>query len=221
MPTSDNAQSDFLSGFDVAPVADNRFSEVCNALYERELMYLSQHGPRQISLFQRRLAGLSHHIKRAARHLTDNPSPIDVDIHNGSWQAKQSGKCPANRQSFDVIEPWYATHAKPGLVVPVLIKGLDNEFIELDSIDRVQHENATLHLNKYGWFSFAGVCENNANPSSLSPQLLKPTKPIMAAACCGHSWNHKGKVAPRSLTLRELLLSTNINWKTFTLLTEN
>lgn len=221
IPPSDSAQTDFLSGFDTSPASDQRFSEVCNALYERELMYLSQHGPKQVSLFQRRLAGLSHHIKRAARHLTDNAAPIDVDFHNGSWQAKQAAKSPANRQQIESTASWYSVNAKPGLVVPVRITELDHDYIELDSIDRIQPDTETLHLNKNGWFNYAGQPEIPREENTASAQLLKPTKPIMAAACCGHTWNHKGKVAPRALTLRELLLSTNIDWKKFILLPSN
>ena len=102
-----------------------------------------------------------------------------------------------------------------GLPVPVRLLRFDEEHIELDSIDRVQPENEMVHTNKYGWFTFDGVSQ--ANNTDTDYMLLKPTKAVMSAACCGHRWNHKGRLAPRTLSLRELLLSTTVKWKKFTL----
>ena len=116
--------------------------------------------------------------------------------------------------------------------------------IELDSIDSVNHATNTLHTNKHGWFSFDGEMAHREAETSqhkagfgttglgttglgtssftdanavLKRQLLKPTTAIMASACSGHMWRHKSKGAPRALSLREMRLSTHINWKNFTL----
>ncbi len=197
------------------------FAELCNALYERELDYLALQGPKQINLLQRRLRGLSHHIKRAARFLSRNDVPIAVDTHNASWQSKQAAKSPARNQDEEKATEWFHLHAKPGLVVCVRVQEFDNEHIELDTIDRVQTENDTLHLNKFGWFEYSGNSLNDIPRPHTHYTLLKPTKALFTAACCGHSWSHKGRISPRALTLRELLLSTTINWKNFTLIHKN
>ena len=107
-----------------------------------------------------------------------------------------------------------------GLPVSVRIKYHDHEHLELDCVDKINTKNQTLHLNRFGWFSFDGTfiddetMHSEANISDLV--LNKPCKKTMTAACSGHCWNHKGKLSPRALSLRELLLSTLINWKTFT-----
>ena len=72
------------------------YAELCNALYERELASLSQQKISNISLLQRKIAGLRHHVKRAAYSLLQHQTPLDVDVHNASWQAKQAAKCMAN-----------------------------------------------------------------------------------------------------------------------------
>ncbi|QJR82869.1 hypothetical protein CA267_013625 [Alteromonas pelagimontana] len=198
--------------------AHPEFTEICTALYERELVYLAYYGPTHAHVLKRKLSGLPHHIKRAAYFLAHNSSPLTVDTHNGSWQAKQSARCPVNRNCDpERTEKWYSQHAAHGLVVGIRVQEMDNEHIELDSIDRVEPNNFTVHTNKHGWFTFAGNSLEKAEDSYSQVQLLKPTKTIMTAACCGHSWNHKGKISPRSLTLRELLLSTTIDWKHFNL----
>lgn len=205
-------QADFFAqGNELKHVA-----ELCNALYERELHHLATHGPSQISLLRRRLKGLSHHIRRAAYFLANNDSPIDVDIHNASWQAKQSAKCPGSNADVDKNADWYYRYAAPGLVVPVKVTLLDTHHIELDSVDRIDKAQHRVHLNKHGWFTTKGQFAEEAD-GNVSKSLLKPSKAIMTAACCGHAWNHKGRKMPRTLTLREMLLSTTINWNTFRL----
>ncbi len=204
-------QADFFAhGDELKHVA-----ELCNALYERELQHLAAHGPSQVSLLRRRLKGLSHHVRRAAYFLARNDAPITVDIHNASWQARQSAKCPGNKAEPQKVADWFYQHAAPGLVVPVKIDAAEGQTIELDSVDRIDKAQRQLHVNKHGWFSLNGASnENNAGPEKT---VLKPTRVIMTAACCGHTWNHRGRSMPRALTLREMLLSTTINWKTFTL----
>lgn len=192
------------------------FAELCNALYERELRALAQQKSNNISLLQRRLGGLSHHIRRLAEHLLSNSAPIEVDVHNGSWRAKQAAKSMLAKADDEKTALWFAKRARPGLVVPVYLNDRGIEHLELDSIDRIGQENNRLHLNKHGWFGFEGLRVNDGEASPhLSLRILIPTKATMSAACCGHSWNHRGRTQPRALTLRELLLSTTINWRTF------
>ena len=196
------------------------FADVCNALYERELMFLAMQNSGQASLLKRRLGGLTHHVKKAAEYLVANPTPLGVDAHNGSWQFKQALKCPAKNHSPQATQTWFEQKTTVGLPVSVRIKYHDHEHLELDCVDKIDTKNQTLHLNRFGWFSFDGTfiddetMHSEANISELV--LIKPCKKTMTAACSGHCWNHKGKLLPRALSLRELLLSTLINWKTFT-----
>ena len=234
-----STQSGFFSNSGELGGAQPQFTEICTALYERELLLIAHKGPSNVSILRRRLAGLPHHIRSVARYLIDNNSPLDIDPHNGSWFIKQPGKCPGHSQPIDKKRPWYGQYADYGLVIPICITTLEGMHIELDSIDSVNHATNTLHTNKHGWFSFDGEMAhreaetsqhkagfgttelgtssfNDAN-AVLKRQLLKPTTAIMASACSGHMWRHKSKGAPRALSLREMRLSTHINWKNFTL----
>lgn len=197
---------------------DNRqrhFAELCNALYERELQALGKKAPNNIKLLQRRLSGLPYHIKNAAEYLLDHSAPIEVDVHNGSWQAKQPAKCVVNKKDTEKTESWFHSFASMGLPVPVYVNEIGIESIELDSIDRIEQDNHRVHVNKHGWFNFDGSFDGELSHSHQKKVLLLPNKSNHVAACCGHTWNHKGKAVPRALSLRELLLSTKINWKTF------
>ena len=211
-------QSDFFNAVE-SDTSQRTVAELCNALYERELLLLAQQGPTQTSLLRRRIAGLSHHVKRTARFLAAGSVPLELDAHNASWQAKQAAKSPARISDDDKTLEWYSQYAKVGLVVPVRVQEFDNEHIELDSIDRVQQENQTLHVNKFGWFDFSGTpVESPARfegKAHLKLTLLKPSKTIVTAACCGHSWNHKGRISPRTLSLREILLVSTVDWRRF------
>ncbi|WP_133470207.1 hypothetical protein [Paraglaciecola marina] len=193
------------------------FAELCNALYERELASLSQQKFNNISLLQRKIAGLRHHIKRAAYSLLQYDSPLEVDLHNASWQAKQAAKCMAGKADADKTEQWYFDNVKIGRCIPIHVDTLGAEHIELDSVDRIDLENAKLHANKFGWFAFNGTFleDSPRQIEVLNVKLLKPSKAILTAACCGHHWNHKGRSQQRALSLRELLLSLSIDWKTF------
>lgn len=190
-----------------------QFAELCNALYEREVQVLAQFDQQNISLLQRHLRGLPHHIKRAAEKLLAHPSPLTIDIHNGTWQYKQAGKAPTS----DAVSTakWFDKWAKPGLPVAVYKQSLAIQSVELDSIDRIDTANQRLHINKHGWYKMSGQADTSSEHRYADSLLLKPTKVGFAAACCGHRWNGKGKISPRPLSLRELLLSTSINWKTF------
>ncbi|WJG08612.1 hypothetical protein [Aliiglaciecola sp. LCG003] len=191
------------------------FAELCNALYERELQALSKNSISNVSLLQRRLAGLSYHIKNAADYFLTQEAPIDVDIHNGSWQAKQAAKSVITRHQANKCQDWLGKHARMGLPVPVFISDMGLETVELDSIDRIDSERKRLHVNKHGWFQFDGQELTSEPKVHCQKTLLLPNKLNITAACCGHSWNHKGRTIPRALSLRELLLATTINWKTY------
>jgi hypothetical protein len=188
------------------------FAELSNALYERELQVLANSAINDSNLLKRKLKGLSHHIKNATMHLLEGKAPIAVDVHNGSWQSKQSGKCPLSSQTPDRTLIWYTQTAKLGDVVPILVESLGETHIELDCIDIMQSDR--LHLNKFGWFSKSGEYFDIV-PKQAKYLLLKPTKSIVTAACAGHCWSIRGKGIPRALSLRELLLSTELDWKIF------
>jgi hypothetical protein len=193
------------------------YAELCNALYERELASLSQQKINDISLLQRKIAGLRHHVQRAAYSLLQHPSPLQVDVHNASWQAKQAAKCMANNYVTHKTQLWFSGDIQIGGSVAVHIKQLGCEHIELDSIDKIELSHHRLHTNKFGWFNINGEFAEDSYRQTdvLNLRLLKPTKAILTAACCGHVWDHKGKGQQHALSLRELLLSLSINWKTF------
>ncbi|MCC2616645.1 hypothetical protein LJ739_10365 [Aestuariibacter halophilus] len=192
-----------------------QFAELCNALYERELAALAALTSPNLSLLQRRIGGLSHHIKRAAEQLLCSKAPIAVDVHNGSWQAKQAAKCPADRYPEDKTQAWLHQYVRPGLVIPVCVSDLGHQHIELDSVDRIDTEQRRVHVNKHGWFHFDGSPLSPDTHQYRHKRLLPANKVTCTAACCGHSWSHRGRSQPRPLSLRELLLSTDIDWKTF------
>ncbi|GLR70911.1 hypothetical protein GCM10007852_18190 [Agaribacter marinus] len=188
------------------------FAELSNALYEREIERIASSNISDPSLIKRKLKGLTYHIKNATTHLLEDYAPMNVDVHNGTWQAKQAGKCPIATQDTDRTIQWFGQNARYGAVVAVYIEHLGEEHIELDSIDRIASDR--LHLNQFGWFSKTGEYFDIV-PKQTRYQLLKPTKNVLIAACGGHRWTPKGKAVPRALSLRELLLSTDIDWKTF------
>lgn len=192
-----------------------QYAELCNALYERELKTLSKQDVTSINLLQRRLSGLSHHIKRAAEHLLLKPTPLNVDLHNASWQARQAARCMASGADPKRTADWFYKHARFGLPVPVFETDMGLQHIELDSIDRIDNQTQRIHLNKHGWFYFSGEQVNADVNAIRHKRLLQPGKATLTAACCGHRWSHKGKAGPRALSLRELLLSSTINWKTY------
>ena len=211
-------QPDQTNIFNLAEQFPN-VAELCNALYERELVSLATSNIKDPTLLKRKLSGLTYHIKNAAEFLINEPTPIDVDVHNGTWKSKQSNKCPAikaatSSDEFAKTESWFKQHHYHGAVVCIYVNDYGNEHIELDSIDMIPSPANKLHCNKYGWFALNGE-SLEASKTHVTHRLIKPNKAILSAACSGHMWNTKGKATPRALSLRELLLSTNINWKTF------
>jgi hypothetical protein len=184
------------------------FAELCNALYERELRLLA-HMPVEHGRFvQAKLKSLPHYVKRTAYSMLQAQSPLILDLQNASWSAKQSAHMPLVGQTWQSIQHWYlSTELTLGLVVPVLMQGR----IRLDCIDRLDHKQARIRTNAFNWFEL----EQEPSADGTEFQLLKPTKKVMMAACAGHSWRATQKQQPITLTLRELLLSCQINWQNF------
>lgn len=240
--SSSRSQTGFFSESGELGGSHARFTEVCTALYERELLALSHLNTHNASVLKRRIGGLPYHIRSVARFMVTQPqssSPLKVDTHNGSWYEKQPSKCPGLTQDDEKCVQWFKKNTDYGLVVPVLVQSIEGIAIELDSIDKFRDNKEGVHLNKHGWFDIgAGQVTKKLTPqntfdsqpndemsegvfpspqlSSITLTLLKPTKAIMSSACCGHMWNYKSKTSPRSLSMREMRLSTHLNWKNFT-----
>lgn len=187
-------------------------AELSSALYEREIQLLSTATFNAVMPIQAKLKSLPYYVQRAAYKLIHAHSPLDFDIQNASWSAKQSSKLPLVGQDVDLISQWYTPESLTlGLVIPILENTQTKQRIHLDSIDRIDAQNNRIHSNYYGWFD---VRTTLARESSTI-QLMKPSKRIMSAACCGHQWGDNGRQLVSPLSLRELLLTTNINWRNF------
>ncbi|CCQ09562.1 hypothetical protein PALB_4030 [Pseudoalteromonas luteoviolacea B = ATCC 29581] len=176
------------------------FAELANVFYAREIKHLSD--LTDLARMQRLLKSLPVYVERAARHIIQGDIPIPLDTQNACWLS------PVRKQPLIESQKnteFFARYGTLGLVVPILYKDAVYCQLFMDSLDQVR-ENS-VHCNQYGWFNFDGQhCENE----HLS--LLKPTKAIMTAACCGHQWKLGKPFAPRLLTLRDMLLASSINW---------
>ena len=181
-------------------------------MYEREIYRLANSNIADLAVMKRKLKGLCYHVRNAAMLMLESDSPMQVDVHNGSWQAKQAAKCPLAYQETDKTIQWYKKNSRYGGVVAIYVEHLGEAHIELDSIDKIASDR--VHLNHFGWFSKTGEYFDFVNKQSRY-LLLKPSKKVMIAACCGHRWTPRGRAIPRALSLRELLLSTDIDWHTF------
>ncbi|QDP01999.1 hypothetical protein [Thalassotalea sp. PS06] len=189
-----------------------QFHQLCHALYEREVDKLSALETSSVAPIQAKLKSLSHYISRTAHALLASDAPIQVDCQNASWSAKQSTKIPINDQTPDTVASWFQTKTLSlGLVVPVYQQAQGIEFIFLDCIDKIDLEANTIRCNFSGRFQLTSSGIEN----KYGYQLLKPNRKVMLAACSGHRWVAGKKSNPRSLDLRELLLSSQINWKNF------
>ena len=218
-------QSDFLQGQD-------QFAELCAALYERALHDLSWNGPDNALFLKRRLASLPYYVKRAAHALlkmqqapATSASPLQLDIQNASWHCRQASKPPLGlfspEQSVSEtvqikLNKWLQAYAALGLVMPLQVEEDKLYSVFLDSIDRIdphakEWSKPAVHMNRFGWFDFAGTPLEGQRV-----RLVKPTRSSISAACCGHQWSAAGRKAPRTLSLREVLLATTLNWPTFT-----
>lgn len=193
------------------------WAELCVALYERELQQLSRETA-QTPFIQRRLGSLSHYVRRAAQALLDasvqSDVPLALDIQNASWQGRQAPAAPSASDKTEALQHWLERYARLGLVLPVEFEQHGLQRVELDSIDRVDNSTQRVHLNRFGWFNYAGVALDEQTGGSA--QLLKPGKVTMSAACCGFQWSATGRTAPRTLSLREVLLSASLVWPRFT-----
>ncbi|MDP5188942.1 hypothetical protein ORJ03_03355, partial [Rheinheimera baltica] len=70
---------------------DNQtYTELCNALYERELLRLSQLTTEQLLRLPNRLASLPFYIRRAASNILQQQSALALDSLNASWYYKQA-----------------------------------------------------------------------------------------------------------------------------------
>ena len=194
------------------------FAELCNALYERELMILARGEYSVVISLQGRIKSLPHYVKRTAFALLNAETPLDLDIQNASWSAKQASVLPAISQLLAYDEnviTWYKSQTLVhGLVVPIAL----SNYIVLDCIDRIDLEKQRFRTNVYGWFNLSNSEENNTIQQGVisnEVSLLKPTKKVMTAACAGHRWENSRKLQPIMPSLRELFLSSTINWRNF------
>ena len=188
-------------------------SELCNALYERELNRLSQDDALSLELMKKRLASLPYYIKRAAEHISELFIPLELDSQNGSWFASQAVKPFSTKTVAEKTQQFYRQHAKMALIVPVSVFHYGIEQVVLDTLDEIDWQGNAVHCNQHGWFSFDG---QELEPNKVYHKtLLKPGKPVMSAACCGHQWLNQRKSSPRLLSLREMLLASRINWHKF------
>lgn len=190
-----------------------QYSELCNALYERELRAIAQSSIDDIEFLKSRLNSLPYYVKRTSEHMLFTESPLQIDTQNGTWQYRQATASPLAKSDPVALNTWLDEHASLGIVLPVWQEAMAEQTVMLDSIDRIDVAKKRIRLNEHGWFSFLGQSEESA--TGVKKVVIKPSKPIMAAGCCGHRWNIKGRVSPRTLSLRELLLSTVINWPNF------
>lgn len=185
-----------------------QFAELCNALYERELLLLVNAEPSAIA---GRLKSLPYYIKATALAMTQIMTPLNLDVQNATWSSKQSSALPITEQKPEDIIAWYQkTKLSHGLVVPICLP----TYLVLDSIVRLDTENNRFKTNVYGWFSLHEYKEQYDRNGVLF-KLLKPNKKVMMAACAGHAWQNNHKIPPVIPSLRELRLSCDINWKNF------
>lgn len=188
-------------------------AELANALYERELSRLSQDTELTAELLKKRLGSMSFYIKKAAEHISDLYTPLDLDSLNGSWISSQSSKPHSLKAQPDKTQLFYSEHAKMALIVPISIMNFGIEQVVLDTIDEIDTANNKIHCNEHGWFNANGSQQTDSQVHQKL--LLKPNKAIMAAACCGHQWLNQRRSTPRLLSLREMLLASRINWRQF------
>jgi hypothetical protein len=189
------------------------FAELSNALYERELIGLSEDTELTPEALRKRLGSMSFYIKKAAEHISELYTPLDLDSQNGSWISNQSVKPHSLKAEQDKTELFYKEHVKMALIVPISVTENSIEQIVLDTIDEIDLVNNKIHCNEHGWFELSGHQLMGSNIHSK--KLLKPSKAVMAAACCGHQWLNGRRTSPRLLSLREMLLASRINWRQF------
>lgn len=195
------------------------FGELCTALYERELNLLAHQHQASMTLLQRRLQSLPYHVKNAARGMLESDAPYTLDVQNASWQAPQKSQLRVSATQAAKLQKWLLRQARLGDTVAIFDQRGPVQLARLDSIDRIDKAKQRVHCNMHGWFDFSGRClsatgEQTAPDSAEVIQLwlLKPDASNLAPAFCGHQWNHKGKIDPRTLSLREVLLATTVEF---------
>lgn len=182
------------------------YAQLCNVFYERELKLLAQCelSPAQLA---KKLTSLPFYIKRAAEAVLLLENPLKLDAQNGTWSAKQKRKSPADKITSNINQTWLQKNVQIGLILPVVISDIGQVHYRLDCIDVIQADK--VRLNEHGWFNFLG---ESLESNSVDKKLLKASKEIMVSACCGHQWIGNDITFPRTLSLRELLLTTVVNW---------
>lgn len=188
------------------------FADLCNALYERELKKLANQQQQSQALLLKRIGSLPYYIKRASERILAMPTPLDLDSQNASWLYRQPKSCPGPKQEPPAIADFYHQYAKLALVVPIYHYQQGKERLTLDTIDGISKDKQQIHTNENDWFTFDG---QPAATNNQHRRLLKPTKATMGGACSGHIWLSHKHNSSRALSLREMLLATNINWKNF------
>ncbi|WP_371372972.1 hypothetical protein [Thalassotalea aquiviva] len=186
-----------------------QFLELCNAMYERELGVLAENEFSSTKHIQSRLQSLPHYIRRTAGSMLKVNGPLALDLQNASWSVKQARSIPIKEQSDEQVLAWYQKNpVSLGLIVPVLLQEQQKQRIILDCVDRVLLEQEKFRTNQCGWFYY------HSSPAHAEKhiRLLKPNLKVLAAACSGHQWLGEQRTNPTPLSLRELLLSCQINW---------
>lgn len=188
------------------------YVELCNAFYAREIkrIYEAIVQSDQLS-YARQLRSLSYYVERAAHHIVHGHCPLTLDGQNGSWIAKQSVSYP--KQEPQKLIQFLTEHAQVGLLLPVLVHTQGETFVSIDTIDQISSNR--VHCNQSGWFDLQGNYQDSRLSAKHTVVLLLPNKRHFSAACCGHRWLQGRAKSPRTLSLREMLLSTRINWKNF------
>ncbi len=178
------------------------YAQLCNAFYAREIPRLVEEP--DAARLRRLLASLPFYIERLAIRIVSGDAPLQLDSQNGSWLEKQKTQPPVHSKNESAR--FFSQYAKRGLIVPVLINDGQCTTVRIDSLDQVSDNK--VHCNELGWFNHSGESLEDTHA-----QLLKPSKTIMIAACCGHQWQFNKRVTPKRLSLREMLLASNINWR--------
>jgi hypothetical protein len=203
-------QGDIFQSFGQRDLPTGAFPEVCTALYERELASLAYTEMSSLNALQRRLASTSYYVKQAARAMLEQPIPLQLDIQNASWQAAQKRQLTHSNSQPQKLQQWLQRQARLGAVVPVFDLQPRLQRVLLDSIDRLDVQQQRVHLNMHGWFDWQGHC---LEPKAEHIRLVRPDTQTLVPALCGHQWNHRGRIDPRTLSLREVLLATSFDWR--------
>lgn len=178
------------------------YAQLCNAFYAREIPRLVDEP--DAARLKRLLASLPYYIERLAMRIVSGDAPLQLDSQNGSWLEKQKASPPVYNKEDS--KNFYTKYAKRGLIVPVLINDEQCTRVRIDSLDQVSDNK--VHCNELGWFDVSGESLEH-----IPAQILKPSKLVMTAACCGHQWQYNKRITPKRLSLREMLLASNINWR--------